>query len=260
MPKQTGGKLNQLERTLPQGMLVDATWMEEHGYSTSLRSQYVAAGWLERPTRGTYKRPLGELTWERVVASLQHLMGYPVHVGGRTALELHGYGHYLTPDGPTRVELYADPPLPGWLEKLPFQQTFHAHRASTLFRDDELEVRTTKPLDDEAPYPLIVATPERAWLEMLEGVPNRESFHHADMIGESLRTLGPRRLQALLEACRSVKVRRLALWFADRHDHPWRARLERDRIDLGSGKRMLVRGGRLDPTYLITVPKDLDAR
>lgn len=251
--------MNQLERTLPQGMLVDAAWMEQHGYSTSLRSQYVSAGWLEQPTRGTFKRPLGKLTWERVVASLQHLMARSVHVGGRTALELHGYGHYLTPTGPTRVELYTDDPLPGWLGKLPCEQTFHAHRVGTLFRRDEWNVRTTKPFDEDAPYPLIVATPERAWLEMLAAVPRQETFQHADVIGESLRTLSPRRMQALLEACRSVKVKRLALWFADRHEHPWRERLERDRIGLGSGKRMLVRGGRFDPTYRITVPKDLDA-
>lgn len=28
---------------------------------------------------------------------------------------------------------------------------------------------------------------------------------------------------------------------------------------LGTGKRMLVQGGRLDPTYLITVPEELYA-
>jgi hypothetical protein len=28
---------------------------------------------------------------------------------------------------------------------------------------------------------------------------------------------------------------------------------------LGKGKRMLVKGGRLDPKYLITVPEDLSA-
>jgi hypothetical protein len=238
-------------------MLVDAAWMERHGYSTSLRSQYVAGGWLERPARGTFKRPLGELTWEGVVSSLQHLMGHAVHVGGRTALELHGYAHYLSPTAPTQIELYSDKPLPRWLNKLPLEQAFHTYRTSTLFGPDELGVDTTKALDFAA-YPLIVSTPERAWLEMLEGVPNRESFHNADKIGESLRTLSPRRMQVLLEACRSVKTKRLALWFAARHNHPWNARLEHARIDLGSGKRMLVRGGRLDPTYLITVPRDLN--
>ncbi|MGV7219042.1 AbiEi antitoxin N-terminal domain-containing protein [Bradyrhizobium sp. UFLA05-112] len=31
--------------------------MTAHGYSTSLRSQYVSSGWLVQPTRGTFKRP-----------------------------------------------------------------------------------------------------------------------------------------------------------------------------------------------------------
>ncbi len=59
MTKPSEGKLNLLERTLPEGLLVDAGWMTKHGYSTGLRSQYVSAGWLVQPTRGTFKRPLG---------------------------------------------------------------------------------------------------------------------------------------------------------------------------------------------------------
>ena len=35
-------------------------------------------------------------------------------------------------------------------------------------------------------------------------------------------------------------------------------RPDRNGIDLGKGKRMLVRGGKLDPKYQITVPEDLD--
>jgi len=62
-----------------------------------------------------------------------------------------------------------------------------------------------------------------------------------------------------LEASRSVKVRWLALWFADRHTQPWRERLEPDRIDVGTGNRTLVANGRLDPTYRITYPRGLDA-
>ena len=57
---------------------------------------------------------------------------------------------------------------------------------------------------------------------------------------------------------RSVKVRRLALWFAERHTQPWRERLEPDRIDLGTGNRTLAPKGRLDPTYRITDPRGVD--
>ena len=74
-------------------------------------------------------------------------------------------------------------------------------------------------------------------------------------------TLSPRKVQAILEACRSIKVRRLFLWLAERHGHAWLKRLDLSAIDLGRGKRQLVRDGRLDPKYLITVPdlENLDA-
>jgi hypothetical protein len=55
-----------------------------------------------------------------------------------------------------------------------------------------------------------------------------------------------------------VKVKRLFFFFADRHRHAWLNVLDRDAVDLGRGKRMLVKGGKLDPAYLITVPGDLD--
>ena len=37
------------------------------------------------------------------------------------------------------------------------------------------------------------------------------------------------------------------------------ARVDRNGIELGKGKRMLVRGGKLDSKIQITVPEDLDA-
>ena len=104
-----------------------------------------------------------------------------------------------------------------------------------------------------------MSLPERAWLELLADVPHRITFEMADAIGEGLRTLRPDLMQRLLEAARSVKVRRLALWFADRHAQPWRERLESDRIDLGTGNRTPASNGRLDPAHRITYPRGLDA-
>jgi Transcriptional regulator, AbiEi antitoxin, Type IV TA system len=39
---------------------------------------------------------------------------------------------------------------------------------------------------------------------------------------------------------------------ADRHQHAWLKRLDKDAIDLGEGKRMLVKGGKLNKPYQIT--------
>ena len=66
-------------------------------------------------------------------------------------------------------------------------------------------------------------------------------------------------MQSLLADCKSVKVKRLFFFLADRHRHSWLKHLDKAAIDLGQGKRMLVKGGRLDSAYQITVPDDLDA-
>ena len=80
-----------------------------------------------------------------------------------------------------------------------------------------------------------------------------------DKLFEGLANLSPRKVENLLARCRNVKVKRLFFYFADRHKHAWLKRIDRTMINLGKGKRLLVRGGKLDTTYLITVPEDLDA-
>lgn len=75
---------------------------------------------------------------------------------------------------------------------------------------------------------------------------------------ENLRNFSPRRLQTLLGDCRSVKVKRMFFWFAERHNHAWLQKLDHSKIDLGKGKRMLVKGGKLETKYHITVPENLD--
>jgi hypothetical protein len=280
MAEQKHNKLNWLERTLPEGLVLDASWLTRHGYSTSLRSQYVAAGRLEQPARGVYRRPRGSLTWQQVVISLQTILEQSLVVGGRTALELQGYAHYL-PSRTKEVHLYGPKRPPGWLEHLRLGERFVYHNDQKLFRT-EASMRDFKSIgwtaDEEKigrpqglheslvvqpwghwDWPLTLSSPERAILELLDELPNHETFHQADMLMEGMATLSPRRLQRLLEDCRSVKVKRLFLFFADRHSHAWVKRLDRDAISLGTGKRMLVKGGKLNKTYQITVPEEMDA-
>ena len=105
-------------------------------------------------------------------------------------------------------------------------------------------------------WPLVISTPERAILELIDELPNDETFDLVDVTMEGLVNLSPRRMQLLLEQATSVKVKRLFFFFADRHQHSWLSHIKRDRIDLGKGKRMLVEGGKLDSTYQITVPEE----
>jgi hypothetical protein len=281
--KQNQDKLNLLQRSLPEGLVADAAWLEKHGYSRSLRNKYVAHAWLDQVARGVYRRPApklqGEagqesLRWQPVVISLQMLLGRPYTVGGRTALELQGFAHYLS--GRHReVHLYGTGKPPGWVTKLKLENPFVFHNADRLFTreasrshvrkggrsagNDHLQSSYVRQPWGQWEWPLTISSSERAILELLDEVPQHETFHQADVLMEGLRNLSPRRLHTLLVACRSVKVKRLFLWFAERHQHAWLKKLDRKTIDLGHGKRMLVKGGKFDPKFDITVPESIDA-
>lgn len=272
MSVQNGSKLNKLERILPEGLLVTASWLERQGYYRSQRSQYVSAGWLQQPARGVFSRPRGMASWEQVVISLQTLLEFPVSIGGRSALELQGYAHYL-PQTLKNIHLYSDKKLPAWVFKLDVEQTFIAHNRLRYLPQVEMPLQahslTERPSENECldstlriehwgqwKWPLVMSTPERAYLELLDELPQKETFHMADVIMEGLVNVSPRRMQSLLETCKSVKVKRLFFFFAERHRHRWLTHINRENIDLGKGNRSLVKGGRLDTKYKITVPEE----
>lgn len=281
MVKQRSARLNQLEKDLPEGLVVDAAWLEAKGIPSNLRAYYVKSGWLEQPARSVYRRSRGTLSWQQVVISLQTLLQHPLVVGGKTALDLQGFAHYLSHETKA-VHLYGPTKPPSWLQKIDLPQRFVYHNSTILFRNKPItfivgslawDVTTGKGRDlsrlqgdslvelswGQWDWPLTLSRPERAYLELLDELPRHESFHQADMIMQGAMNFSPRRLQKLLNDCGSIKVKRLFFFFADRHNHSWLRRLNKETIDLGAGKRMLVKGGRLDPVYMITVPEDLDA-
>lgn len=281
---QNDEKINWLQRHLPAGLVVDAAWLEGHGFSRGLRHKYVKHGWLDQLAYGAFRRPPAamsapgatglQLQWQQVIISLQSLLHKPVFVGGRTALELQGFSHYLSADQ-REVHLYARGSLPGWVTKIQLDAPFVLHNAEKLFavRAFPNQRLTVPNVDPETlrsaaltsqtwgqwDWILILSAPERAILELLDEVPDRETFHQADMLMEGLVNLRPGVLHDILADCRNVKVKRLFLWFAHRHNHAWLKRLDKTGIDLGSGKRMIVRGGKLDKQFNITVPGDLHA-
>jgi len=277
MAARTEKKLNQLEHLLPEGLITDAAWLSKHGYSSSLRSQYVSVGWLEQPTRQVFRRRRGSLNWQQVVISLQTLLAKNIVVGGRTALELQGFSHYLSHET-KEVHLYGPKRPPAWVDKLALEVKFRYHNSERLF-GGSVDAASSKPefvsTSQTSPeslpanlvtqpwgqwgWKLTLSSPERAVLELLDELPNRESFHQVDKLIEGLANLSPRRLEKLLLDCRSVKVKRLFFFFADRHQHAWLQRLNKAAIDLGKGKRRLVRGGVLNAAYQITVPENLNA-
>lgn len=208
------------------------------------------------------------MTWQQAVISLQTILGSRLVVGGRSALELQGYAHFLLPDN-RRILLYGPQKPPAWLRQLPLPETFAYRNSEPLLPAADfshtLEQRSSTGLPDDfavLPYghwnwPLTVSRPERALFELLDELPAHESFSQVDALVDGLANLRPKLLTTLLRQCRSVKVKRLFFFFADRHRHAWLTRIDRAGLDLGKGKRVLVPGGALDPTYQITVPREL---
>lgn len=193
----------------------------------------------------------------------------------RPALDLLGRSHYLRLGGNATVHLY-DPEgtAPSWLPRLPVDATFAVHTRA-LFADPTLGVEwrrydlgtgrlgaavskpsRTNPWD----HFLRVAGEERATIELLDQVPDEVGFDHADETFQGLSNLRPRLVTRLLVSCRSVRAKRLFLFYAERHGHAWLKHVDREAVDLGTGKRQLVPGGKFDARYQITVPASLMGR
>jgi len=73
---------------------------------------------------------------------------------------------------------------------------------------------------------------------------------------ENLVSLRPDMVQSLLIMCRSVKVKRLFMYMAEKQVHSWASDLDPSKTDIGRGKRVIVPNGKYDRKYLITVPRD----
>jgi hypothetical protein len=214
--------------------------------------------------------PKASLQWDVVVLSLQKVMHKPLHVGGRTAVELSGYAHYLEAGETSQVYLYGSG-IPSWLAKLPVSAQFET-RSLGLFANSDTGVEakrydlrsgeasgSSKDGQSMSPWEwsLTMSAPERAILEMMDELPHHESFHQVDVVMEGLANLRPQLLGKLLGECKSVKVKRLFLWYADRHGHAWFKHLDQSSVDLGKGKRQLVPQGHFDSRYQITLPMEL---
>jgi len=246
-------KINRLITQWTPGTPGVTSYLNASGFSRDLLAKYRNSGWLESFGRGAYMRSGDTVGWPGALYSLQRQLALPVHAGGKTALELQGYAHYL-PVKQRMVFLYGPQglTLPSWFTEDRLGVTFVVTRTNMLPPDHAQEFSDL----EERGFSVRIAAPERAAMEMLHLVPRKVGFDEARLIIENLATLRPDVVQKLLVACRSVKVKRLFLYMAERCAHPWVSKLNISEVDLGKGKRMIVPNGRYDAKYRITVPAD----
>jgi len=248
-------KLNQRLLTAPAGAVLTVEWLEARGISRKLANYYVTSGWLQRVGAGAYALKGEAPDWLGAVFGLQQRLGASSHPGGRTALELASSAHFLPLGDAAPVYLFAragERP-PAWFARCPWVGRIRWVHSDFLPVDAGWRAHTA------GAFAIRISAPERAILEMLlHEVHDAEGYAHARLLFEGLGTLRPSVVQPLLESCASVKVKRLFLHLAEALGHPWFRELNLGRINLGSGKRALVPGGRLDPKYLITVPAETE--
>ena len=245
-------KLNNLLNTQPSGIVLISAWLVDQGYSLDLQKRYKKSQWFESIGTGALIRHSDQVDYLGGIHALQIQQGLSVHPAAKSALAVHGRTHYLEL-APKSVQLFGSrkDKLPLWFKKRDWGVSVECKLTSFLPPDlglVDVEHKT---------FTVKVSSPARAILECLYLTPQSQSLLEVFELMEGFNNLRPAVVQELLEHCKSVKVKRLFLYMADKASHEWFNRIKVTKVDLGSGKRAIVKDGVYIPKYEITVPKEL---
>lgn len=254
MSTQKEQKITRFLNLHKPGTVCLASWLEEIGISRDLQKRYRRSGWLESVGNGAFKRPADDVNWQGGLYALQSQAKLPIHAGAMTALALQGLAHYAR-SGDATLDLFSLPKtiLPAWFKNHDWKSRIRHVRTSIL--------TTTLGLTDhqEKTFAIQISAPERAMLECLYLSPDDLDLVECFHVMEGLANLRPKLVQELLQACSSVKAKRLFLYLAEKANHQWRSLIDAKRIDVGEGHRRLVEEGAYVAKYQLTVPTGLAA-
>lgn len=253
MNTKNSSKINWLLNSTPPGIVLLSSWLAKQGYSYDLQQRYKKSNWLEPIGSGAVIRTNDKVGYEGAVYALQHQGNLSIHPGGRTALSLLGKAHYLQ-FNTGRVVLFGSTAerLPAWFKKHNWGVTPDYFQTSFLPKEaglTEIELKN---------FSIKISNAARAIMECLYLAPQSQDLIECFELMEGLNNLPPAQVQSLLENCQSVKVKRLFLYMAGKAKHNWFSYIDPSKIDLGKGKRSIVKNGTFVEKYGITVPKDLE--
>lgn len=255
MSNQIESKINYLLHTSPKGTVLLSSWLTEKGYSLSLQKRYKSSHWLDSIGSGAMIRSGDTIDYLGGIYALQNQLGSSIHPGGKSALSLLGKAQYLELST-KKVALFGDAKakLPLWFKKYDWRLEVNLHASSFLPPDIGLTILELNT------FSIKVSGSARAILECLYLAPKKQPLLEVFELMEGLNNLRPDLVQALLEQCQSVKVKRLFLYLAEKAGHDWFNYLNLDKIDLGNGKRSLATRGVYIAKYQITIPQELEAQ
>lgn len=244
-------KINYLFRCWPKDTIATASWLLNQGITRDLLAYYRKSGWVKSAGRGVVIRNGDRADWPGGIYALQEQLNLPIHPGGKTALTMHGYGHYISL-GQVRVTLFSrcNTNTPAWFSN------YQWNAKVLIFKTNLFPSGCSRGLNkiDIGNFSITISSPERAIMEVLYNLPKHESPDETKHLMAGLAALQPKIVQELLERCASIKVKRLFMILAEIEGHSWLQRIDTSRINFGSGKRSLIKGGYLHPGYNITVP------
>jgi len=246
-------KINQLLKTQPRGTVLLASWLVQNGYSYDLQRRYRESQWLASIASGAMVRTGDDVDISGALYALQTQLGLSTHFGGQTALAMQGKAHYLELSS-QKVYLFGakGENIPAWF--LNHDWKTKVDYFSTKFLDSTLGLTDFQ----VKAFTIKISGPARAMLECLYLSPEKQDLIDCYQLMESLNNLRPKQVQELLENCSSVKVKRLFLYLAEKSGHSWFNHLQTEKINMGKGKRSLVKNGVYIPKYQITVPEALE--
>ncbi|HEX5037440.1 MAG TPA: type IV toxin-antitoxin system AbiEi family antitoxin domain-containing protein [bacterium] len=252
MTSDSGSKINQLMKAWPQGAVAVSPWLEKQGAYQQLVREYEKTSWVRRIGQGAFVRAGDKFEWHGGLFAIQDQLGLPIHAGGKTALQLLGYAHFLPLGKGYILSLFGEPgvKLPRWFLKYPWDVKPRYTTTKLFPRKSDLGL-TKKEMGN---YSITLSSPERAIMEVLHLVPHKESYEEAQLLMEAMTTLRPQLVQKLLETCRSVKVKRLFMILAEGCNHRWVQKLDLSKVDLGRGKRLIAKGGHFNSKYGVALP------
>ncbi len=251
---QNATKINKLLSMCPTGVPMTSTWLATQNISPQLVQRYKLNKWLTALGRGAWIRAGTNLTLTGAIYALQQQLAIKVYPAARSALEIQGRSHYIPLGANLILQLSVESgqKLPAWFTNQAFASNLRVINSSLMF--DPVYVSLTDWQDNELKIKL--ASPERAMLEYCHLLPKNADFEEARQLMEGLTTLRPQLLQSTLQACKSVKAKRLFLALASSVAHSWYEELNIETMDLGSGNRSVVLNGFMHPEFKITIPKE----
>jgi hypothetical protein len=155
-------KINRILQLQPSGAVFLSSWMKENGISYELQRNYKNSGWFDSIGSGALIRKGDTPIWQSAMDSMYHQTEMKIHVGGKSALNILGYGHYLE-FNEQKIELFSARTvnLPTWLLKYNWNIKLQLNRTNFL----TTPIGLTEYTDRQFSFQL--STPSRAMMECL---------------------------------------------------------------------------------------------